>query len=131
MKKILLILMPITIVLSIFAVILNKKDISYLQFLDGLSELEFEKFPMQTLIDAYSKLDLTDIWTGIWDNIQNAVDWFGAVGNSIKAVGESIVRIGQMLWGTINFGFQTIGWFFNNLIIIIRFIGYYIGVLVE
>lgn len=126
MKKLLIILMPITIILAIISVI-TEKDHSYIEFLEGISRLNFENFPTENIEKALNSINFENIWVGIWDNINNIGDWFGALGNSLKAIGESVGQIGNMIWAVIKFIFEIIGWLWNIIVELITFINKYLG----
>ena len=130
MRKIMIVLMPITIIIAIICVIYNK-DISYYSLLNGLSQLEFEEFPSKEIQDALNQIDFGSVWNGIWDNINNIADFFGALGNSFKAIWESITMIGKMLWGVIWFILCFFRWMWVNFIMIIQFIGNYVGLIYD
>ena len=134
MKKLLLIIMPITIIFALIFAIrieLGKEpttELSFMSLLNGFNKLEFTDFPLNKLNEALNQIKFEETWQGIWDNVNNISDWFAAIGLSFKAVGESIVQIGLLLWGIVQFGLEFVKWFWENLIVIIQFLGYYLGI---
>ena len=107
------------------------KEYSFMTFLKGLETIEFTDFDWQQLQEIFEKLNFTDIWSEIgdvWANVNGLFGFFYAVGMSFKAIWDSIVQIGQMIWGTITFTFSFIGFLFNNLISFVQFVFTYIFV---
>ena len=107
------------------------KDYSFKTFLEGLQTIEFTDFDYTKLVDIFNQLNFADIWGSLgdtWANVNGLFSFFGAVGESFKALWESIVQIGQMMWGTITFTFSFLGFLFNNLISFVKFVFTYIFV---
>lgn len=105
------------------------KDYSFKTFLEGLQTIEFTQFDYQKLVEIFNQLNFADIWGSLgdtWNNVNDLISFFGAMGSTFQAIFQSIIQIGQMMWGTITFTIEFIGFLFNNLISFVKFVFTYI-----
>lgn len=115
----------------IFRILSVDKDYSFMTLLKGLDTIEFTEFDWQKLQEIFETLNFQDIWSeigNVWENVNGLFGFFYAVGMSFKAIWDSIVQIGQMIWGTLTFTFEFIGFLFYNLIAFVKFAFTYIFV---
>ena len=95
----------------------------------GLDTIEFTQFDWKKLVEIFNSLNFSDIWSDlgdVWANVNEFFSFFYAVGMSFKAIWDSVVQIGQMIYGTLTFTLEFIGYLFYNLIAFVKFAFTYI-----
>lgn len=124
MKKLILVLMPLSLLFALFGFYLNK-DLEFSNFLNSFNTLEFTEFDFTSIKDAFYSLDISNNWTNIsqvWGQVDDLFSFFDALSDTFNAFFKSLGDIFLLQWSFVQFFFQFTGYMFGNLFTIIRFL---------
>lgn len=130
MKKIIIILIPLTIILAIFS-IANDKNLSFMDILGGIKTINFKEFNYEQIKQSWDNLNMSNVWDNvgiIWENSNNFLEVLFAIQITIDAVAESIEKYFVLFFDINKFIFEFIWYLISNLIELFKFvINYIIG----
>ena len=128
MRKLLLVLMPISLILALFGFYLSK-DLNFNLLLTGLSTIEFKDFDYSSIQDAFNNLDIVSRWSNlgdIWTNVDGLVSFFNAIGDTFVIIFNGIGDIFKLLYNLVRFIFVFGSYLISNLIEFTKFLFNYI-----
>lgn len=114
MKKLLLILMPISALIAICCIYLNK-DISYIGLLQGIRNMNIFSFDYSGLKEAFETISYTNYFA-------EAVEWYEYIFAIFQVIGQEF----EFIWKVFTFISEYLAFVVFNLFEFLRYVSLYL-----